>query len=69
MVGRDVVGRGNGQWLQSPFPSSSMGGDQVGLYDRHAGTPEIQLTTHRRGRLDQHLHVARDKERKGRRRP
>jgi hypothetical protein len=48
-------------FIQSPFPSCHMGGDQVGLYDRHVGTPEIQRTPHKRGRLDQCLHVAQNK--------
>ena len=45
--------------------SCKMGGDQVGLYDRHVGTPKMQLTTHRRGRLDQCLHIAPNRGREG----
>ena len=38
------AGRGNGQWLQWPVPSCNTGDDQVGIYEMHVGTPEMQLT-------------------------
>ena len=45
-----------------------MGGDQVGLYHRHVGIPEMQLSIHKSGRMDQWLHVVPDRGRVSRRR-
>jgi len=50
-----------------PVKLGQSGGYQVGLYGRHVEIPEMRLTIHKIGRMDQLLHVAPARGREGRR--